>query len=93
MLQVALLLSISAVYELLIDVLPVVEVTKLAVSLLDSLPRELPAQLVQAKLIAIKNLVTSKLFQDDGMLLLKFIFIHCYLINSRFKKYVISKCL
>ncbi|KAF2896229.1 hypothetical protein ILUMI_09945 [Ignelater luminosus] len=63
--QVALLLSISAVYELLIDVLPVVEVTKLAVSLLDSLPRELPAQLVQAKLIAIKNLVTSKLFQDD----------------------------
>uniref|UniRef100_A0A1Y1KZG9 C2 DOCK-type domain-containing protein n=1 Tax=Photinus pyralis TaxID=7054 RepID=A0A1Y1KZG9_PHOPY len=63
--QVALLLSISAVYELLIDVLPIMEVTKWAVLLLDSLPRELPAQLVQAKLMAIKNLVTSKIFQED----------------------------
>lgn len=68
----ALLLSISAVYEQLVDVLPMLEVTKLAATMLDSLPRELPsqvvpAQLVQAKLVAVKNLVTSKLFQDDGM--------------------------
>lgn len=70
----ALLLSISSVYEQLVDVLPIMEVTKLATSMLDALPRELPsslvpAQLVQAKLVAVKNLVASKLFQDDGTIL------------------------
>lgn len=63
--QVALLLSISAVYEQLTEVLPTVEVTKLAATLLDSIPRDLPNLLTQAKLSCIKNLVMSKLFQDD----------------------------
>lgn len=62
--QVALLLSISAVYEQLIEVLPTLEVTKFASTLLDSIPRDLPVLLVQAKLSCIKNFVTSKLFQD-----------------------------
>ena len=34
--------------------------------MLESLPRELPPQLTQAKLTAIRNMVTSKLFTDDG---------------------------
>ncbi|XP_015607824.1 dedicator of cytokinesis protein 3 isoform X2 [Cephus cinctus] len=63
--QVALLLSISAVFEQLMAVLPVLEVAKLTCTMLDSVPREPPPQLMQAKLVAIKNLVTSKLFQDD----------------------------
>lgn len=61
-----LLHSISAVYEQLVQVLPTMEVTKLAASMLDALPKELPAQIVQAKLVAVRNLVTSKLFHDDG---------------------------
>lgn len=36
--------------------------------MLDSLPRELPPQMTQAKLVAIKNLVGTKLFKDDGEL-------------------------
>ncbi|XP_033610429.1 dedicator of cytokinesis protein 3 isoform X2 [Cryptotermes secundus] len=63
--QVALLHSISAVYEQLTDVLPVLKITKLATAMLESLPRELPPQLTQAKLTAIRNMVTSKLFTDD----------------------------
>lgn len=63
--QVALLITISAVYEQLVDVLPAMEVTRLASSMLDSLPRDLPALLIQAKLACIKNIVTGKLFQDD----------------------------
>ncbi|KAI4460497.1 dedicator of cytokinesis [Holotrichia oblita] len=64
--QVALLHSISAVYEQLVDVLPVIEVTKLASSMLDSFfPKDVPLALIQAKLIAIKNIVSTKLFQDD----------------------------
>lgn len=63
--QVALLLSISAVFEQLMEVLPVLEVAKLACTMLDSVPREPPPQLMQVKLVAIKNLVTSTLFQDD----------------------------
>nr|CAD7460974.1 unnamed protein product [Timema tahoe] len=64
--QCALLHSISAVYEQLMQVLPVIEVTKLATAMLESLPRDLSPQLTQAKLTAIRNLVTSKLFTDDG---------------------------
>nr|CAD7269153.1 unnamed protein product [Timema shepardi] len=64
--QCALLHSISAVYEQLMQVLPVMEVTKLATAMLESLPRDLSPQLTQAKLTAIRNLVTSKLFTDDG---------------------------
>nr|CAD7432042.1 unnamed protein product [Timema monikensis] len=66
LLQCALLHSISAVYEQLMQVLPVMEVTKLATAMLESLPRDLSPQLTQAKLTAIRNLVTSKLFTDDG---------------------------
>jgi dedicator of cytokinesis protein 3 len=66
--QVALLHSISAVYEQLIHVLPILKITKLATAMLESLPRELPPQLTQAKLTAIRNMVTSKLFTDDGEL-------------------------
>lgn len=71
-LQIALLHSISAVYDQLTRVLALTDVAMLAAEMLDSLPTrttELPAQLTQAKLVAIRNLVTGKLFkQDDGML-------------------------
>ncbi|XP_063227619.1 dedicator of cytokinesis protein 3 [Bacillus rossius redtenbacheri] len=63
--QCALLHSISAVYEQLVSVLPVLEVTKLATGMLEGLPRDLPPQLTQAKLTAVRNLVTSRLFHDD----------------------------
>ncbi|KAK0167462.1 hypothetical protein PV327_004857 [Microctonus hyperodae] len=63
--QEALLLSISAVFEQLIAVLPVLEVAKLTCTMLDSVSRDPPPQLMQAKLVAIKKLVTSALFQDD----------------------------
>ncbi|XP_076266616.1 dedicator of cytokinesis spg isoform X4 [Rhynchophorus ferrugineus] len=62
--QIALLLAISAVYEQLNEVLPTIECTKLASTMLDSIPRDIPPLFVQAKLVCIKNLVTSKLFQD-----------------------------
>nr|XP_022902417.1 dedicator of cytokinesis protein 3 isoform X2 [Onthophagus taurus] len=63
--QAALLYSISPVYEQLVEVLPIIEVTKFAVAMLDKIPKDLPQPLVQAKLTAIKNLVQTKLFQDD----------------------------
>lgn len=47
--------------------LPVIEVAKLGVSMLDCLPsRDLPTPLTQAKLGAIKDLVAGKVFKDDG---------------------------
>ncbi|XP_076248536.1 dedicator of cytokinesis spg isoform X2 [Calliopsis andreniformis] len=63
--QIALLHSISAVFEQLMAVLPVLKVAKLTCTMLDSLPREPPLQLTQAKLTAIKNLTTSSLFRED----------------------------
>lgn len=64
--QVALLHSIASVYDQLTRVLPLVEVTKLAAAMLESLPtRDLPPQLTQAKLVAIRNMVAGKLFKDD----------------------------
>ena len=63
--QIALLYSISAVFEQLVAVLPVLEVAKLTCTMLDSVPREPPLQLTQAKLTAIKNLTTSSLFRED----------------------------
>ncbi|XP_033223488.1 dedicator of cytokinesis protein 3 isoform X2 [Belonocnema kinseyi] len=63
--QVALLSSISTVFEQLVAVLPVLEVVKLTCTMLDSILREPPPQLMQAKLLAIKRLVTSELFEDD----------------------------
>lgn len=64
--QIALLYSISAVFEQLVAVLPVLEVAKLTCTMLDSVPREPLAQLTQAKLTAIKNLTTSSLFREDN---------------------------
>ncbi|XP_054273723.1 dedicator of cytokinesis protein 3 isoform X2 [Macrosteles quadrilineatus] len=66
--QIALLHSISAVYDQLTRVLALTDVAMLAAEMLDSLPTrttELPAQLTQAKLVAIRNLVTGKLFKQD----------------------------
>ena len=63
--QVALLSSISTVFEQLVAVLPVLEVAKLTCSMLDSILREPPPPLMQTKLQAIKSLVTSELFEDD----------------------------
>lgn len=65
--QISVLYGISAVFELLTQVLSTVEVTRLASSMLESLPiRDLSPQLTQAKLIAVKNMVQSKLFYEDG---------------------------
>lgn len=64
--QIALLQSMSAVFEQLTGVLPVPEVTRLASATLDALPRDISPQLTQAKLCAIRHLVTTKLFHDDG---------------------------
>lgn len=64
--QVALLHSISAVLEQLTQVLQVPEVSHIAANMLESLPtRDLPPQLTQAKLVAVRNIVTSTLFQHD----------------------------
>lgn len=64
--QIALLQSASAVFDQLVQVLPVIEVAKLGVSMLDCLPsRDLPTPLTQAKLGAIKDLVAGKVFKDD----------------------------
>jgi hypothetical protein len=68
-----LLTSISPVYEQLEQVLPTMECTQLATAMLGSLPRDLPPQLAQSKLTAIRHLVTSKLFHDDGMNLLLYL--------------------
>ncbi|CAB0036454.1 unnamed protein product [Trichogramma brassicae] len=64
-LQVALLHSISAVFEQLVDVLSIIEVTTLACSLIDAVPREAASQVIQAKLEAVKRLSTTELFKDD----------------------------
>lgn len=54
-------------YEQLVQVLPVGEVARLATGMLESLPtRELPPQLTQAKLVAIRNMVQGQLFHEDG---------------------------
>ncbi|XP_023246842.1 dedicator of cytokinesis protein 3 [Copidosoma floridanum] len=64
-LQVAVMHSIPAVFEQLIDVLSTTEVTTLTCSMLESIPRDAAPQLMQAKLEAIKSLVMSELFKDD----------------------------
>ncbi|KAF4516778.1 hypothetical protein B566_EDAN004617 [Ephemera danica] len=63
--QMALLTSISPVYEQLTAVLPTLECAQLATAMLGSLPRDLPPQLAQAKLTAVRQLVASNLFRDD----------------------------
>uniref|UniRef100_A0A8D9BP44 Dedicator of cytokinesis protein 3 n=1 Tax=Cacopsylla melanoneura TaxID=428564 RepID=A0A8D9BP44_9HEMI len=64
--QIALLDGISAVYDELTLILPVLEVAKLASDMLESLAkREIQPLLTSAKLKCIKNLVSGKLFQED----------------------------
>ncbi|XP_050533759.1 dedicator of cytokinesis protein 3 isoform X2 [Daktulosphaira vitifoliae] len=64
--QIALLQSSSAVFDQLVQVIPIIEVAKLSVSMLDCLPsRDLPTPLTQAKLCAIRDLVAGKVFKDD----------------------------
>lgn len=72
-------------YDQLTRVLPLVEVVKLASEMLDSLPTrnpDLPSQLAQAKLVAIRNMVSGKLFkQDDGKISCKLITV-TYFLNT-----------
>ncbi|XP_046396689.1 dedicator of cytokinesis protein 3 [Ischnura elegans] len=65
--QVALLHSVSPVYECLLGVLAPLEVARLAIGTLESVQphRDLSPQLIQAKLTAVKAIVTSHLFDDD----------------------------
>ncbi|KAI5712428.1 hypothetical protein M8J75_008277 [Diaphorina citri] len=66
-LQIALLEGISAVYDELTQVLPVLEVAKFASDMLECLgKREAQPLLTKAKLECIKNLVSGKLFSEDG---------------------------
>lgn len=69
--------SASAVFDQLVQVLPVIEVAKLGVSMLDCLPsRDLPTPLTQAKLGAIKDLIAGKVFKDDGNIIICFKILH-----------------
>ncbi|XP_026677811.1 dedicator of cytokinesis protein 3 [Diaphorina citri] len=64
--QIALLEGISAVYDELTQVLPVLEVAKFASDMLECLgKREAQPLLTKAKLECIKNLVSGKLFSED----------------------------
>lgn len=63
--QEAVLLNASVVIEQLLDTLPPSELGALARNMLDSVPRDSPVRLTQAKLQAIKHFVGGKLFQID----------------------------
>lgn len=65
--QEALLHSVGVVLEQLQSTLPPAEIGNLAKNLLDAVPREANPILVQAKLQAIKDIVSGKLFQDDEL--------------------------
>lgn len=65
--QIELLMNIGVVFEQLVDILPILEVTKLANTMLDA-PRDGEAQLTKAKLFFMKTLMQGKLFHDDGTL-------------------------
>lgn len=66
-LQIALLHSISAVFDLLLQVLSPVDVAKLAITMTESLPaRDPTTQLTQAKLVLLRNIVSSQLFRRNG---------------------------
>ncbi|XP_065173337.1 dedicator of cytokinesis protein 3 isoform X2 [Atheta coriaria] len=62
--QIELLMNIGVVFEQLVDILPILEVTKLANTMLDA-PRDGEAQLTKAKLFFMKTLMQGKLFHDD----------------------------
>lgn len=92
--QISLLTSISPVYEQLQQVLPTIECTQLATAMLASLPRDLPPQLAQAKLTAIRHLVTSKLFHDSGNkkrpLLREFFTMHIFFLIAESRSLLLS---
>lgn len=64
--QEALLHSIGVVFEQLRETLPTIELGALAKNMLDSVSRDAQPRLIQAKLQAVKDLVSGQLFQDDG---------------------------
>jgi len=67
LLQVILLHSVSAVFDLLLEVLSPVDIGKMAITMIDSLPSRDPmSQLTQAKLVLIRNIVSSELFKRNG---------------------------
>lgn len=73
-------------FDQLVQVLPVIEVAKLGVSMLDCLPsRDLPTPLTQAKLGAIKDLVAGKVFKDDGNISGVLIYIELKFLKTRHK--------
>ena len=64
--QIIFLQSISPVFDHLLDILPPVEVTKLAINMIEALPKDnLSSQMIQAKLNSIKHIVSGKLFSDN----------------------------
>ncbi|KAM7361574.1 dedicator of cytokinesis spg isoform 2-T2 [Cochliomyia hominivorax] len=63
--QEALLNSTGVVLEQLKDTLPAPELGMLARNMLDAIPRDAPIRLVQAKLQAVKDLVSGELFHED----------------------------
>ncbi|XP_030371328.1 dedicator of cytokinesis protein 3 [Scaptodrosophila lebanonensis] len=63
--QEALLNSTGVVLEQLKDTLPAPELGMLARNMLDAIPRGAPARLIQAKLNAVKDLVSGELFHED----------------------------
>jgi dedicator of cytokinesis protein 3 len=66
--QIELLNSLAVVFEQLIDTLPADELASSIKNMLDSIPsgtREYQSPLIQAKLKAVKNLVSGKLFHNS----------------------------
>lgn len=63
--QEALLNSTGVVMEQMVNTLPPDEIAMLVENMLDSVPREAHVKLIQAKLKAIKDLVSGKLFQSE----------------------------
>lgn len=63
--QEALLHSTGVVLEQLRGTLPAAELGSLAKNMLDAVPRDSPPRLIQAKLQAVKDLVSGQLFMDD----------------------------
>ncbi|XP_073817677.1 dedicator of cytokinesis spg [Musca autumnalis] len=63
--QEALLSSTGVVLEQLKDTLPAPELGMLARNMLDAIPRDAPVRLIQAKLQAVKDLVSGELFHED----------------------------
>lgn len=64
--QEALLFSLGVVFEQLGLVFPVQDLGTLVKNMLDAVPGSATPRLIQAKLQAVKDLVSGKLFQDEG---------------------------